>query len=352
VTTALRARISAYGGSSRILGVDLARGLAVLGMYGAHVGFTEDFDWARPGTWLDVVNGRSSILFALLAGISIAIISGGRTALEGLELKRARARILTRALAIFLLGGYLASLDTGIAVILPVYAVLFAASLAFLRWPPRRLFAIAAVFAVLMPVIVAILAPGSSRTDLGSDLLLTGPYPALIWIVFVLVGLAVGRLDLTATRTRLLILAAGVALAALGYGTSALLLAGTGASADIRDIATVKAHSGTPFEVVGSTGFALAVLALCLLAPAAIRWVLYPLAAVGAMALTAYTVHVLIVDRIGYSAFDQPDNGLFLAFLAGALVVCTVWTLLCGRGPLERALTALSRLAARSVPER
>jgi hypothetical protein len=319
---------------------------------GAHVGFTEDFDWARPGTWLDVVNGRSSILFALLAGVSVAIISGGRPGLEGLELQRARVRILTRAMVIFVLGVYLANLDTGIAVILPVYAVLFVATLPFLLRPSGWLFALAAVFAILMPVIVAILAPGNNRTDVVSDLLLTGPYPALIWIVFVLVGLAVGRLDLRATRTRLRILVAGIALAVLGYGASGLVLASGVLPVGIRDLATVEPHSGTPFEVVGSTGFALAVLALCLLAPRAIRWVLYPLAAVGAMALTAYTVHLLIIDQIGYSAFDQPNNGLFLGFLAGALLVCAGWTLLLGRGPLERALTALSRLAARSVPGR
>ncbi|MDQ1598365.1 MAG: hypothetical protein QOI70_1789 [Microbacteriaceae bacterium] len=355
MTTALRARVAAYGGSSRIVGVDLARGLAVLGMYGAHVGLTKDFDWAQPGTWLDVVNGRSSILFALLAGVSIAIISGGQSGLEGIELKRARVRILTRAIVIFVLGAYLASLDTGIAVILPVYAVLFVATLPFLRLPSRWLFAIAAILAVLMPLIVFVLAPGSPEDDLASYLFVTGPYPALIWIAFFLVGLAIGRLDLRATSTRLRILTAGIGLAVLGYGASALVPSGSVGDvlpADARDLSTVEAHSGTPFEVVGSTGFALAILAVCLLVPRAVRWLLYPLAAIGAMALTAYTVHVLIVDRIGSPAFAQPDNGLFLGFVAGALLVCAAWTLLLGRGPLERALTGLSRVAAQALPER
>ena len=54
--------------TARIVGVDIARGLAVLGMFGAHVGVQQSFDWLEPSTWSDVVNGRSSILFAVLAG--------------------------------------------------------------------------------------------------------------------------------------------------------------------------------------------------------------------------------------------------------------------------------------------
>ena len=86
------ARLRAYGSGARIVGVDIARGLAVLGMFGAHVGVQRSFDWLEPSTWSDVINGRSSILFAVLAGVSIAIISSGRSAagrrepLEGIPL--------------------------------------------------------------------------------------------------------------------------------------------------------------------------------------------------------------------------------------------------------------------------
>ena len=137
--------------NTRIVGIDVARGLAVLGMYGAHVGLTEPFDWAAPGTWLDVVNGRSSILFAVLAGVSIAIISGGRVAAGGDALRRARTRILVRALLVFAIGLLLVALDTRIAVILPVYAVLFVAAIPVLRWRSRWLFVAAGVVALVAP---------------------------------------------------------------------------------------------------------------------------------------------------------------------------------------------------------
>jgi uncharacterized protein len=316
-------------------------------MYGAHVGVTEAFDWPQPETWLDVVNGRSSILFALLAGVSIAIISGGRTVMTGRDLTRARVRIVVRAALIFALGIWLEVLGTRIAIILPVYAVLFLAALPVLRLPSRWLFTLAGVFAVLMPVVVARAAPEVPGDDYLLDLLVSGSYPGLIWIVFVLVGLGVGRLALPSLAVQVRLLATGVGLAVIGYGAGVIASGQpTPRSPWVATLLTVEAHSGSPFEVVGSTGFALGVLALCLLATRVARWPLFPLAAVGSMALSAYTAHVVIISFIGDEAFEWPDNSLYLAFLIGALVACTAWAILLGRGPLERALTWISRRIA------
>src|SRR4051812_8710723 len=53
----------------RVTGLDVARALAVFGMLGAHfAGVPADID-ASPSSWLGVVHGRSSILFAVLAGV-------------------------------------------------------------------------------------------------------------------------------------------------------------------------------------------------------------------------------------------------------------------------------------------
>jgi uncharacterized membrane protein YeiB len=321
-------------------------------MYGAHVAVTTPFDWAEPSTWLDVVNGRSSILFALLAGVSIAIISGRARPVDGDALRVARIRILVRAVVIFGLGVFLMSLDTGIAVILPVYAVLFVVAIPLLRWRPSSLFIAAAVLAIVGSVVALYASLYLPKDDPIVSLLLNGPYPAVIWIVFVLVGLAVGRLELSVMRVQVWLLGVGTALAIVGYGLgSAAQEAAPPRTAlvgfDPRLLATVEPHSGSPFEIVGSTGFALAVLALCLLAAPRARRALYPLAAVGSMALSAYTAHVVIVYFIGHNAFRQTDNGLFLAFAVGALVLCSAWALTLGRGPLERVLSWVATVAAR-----
>ena len=358
--------LRAYGSSSRIIGVDLARGLAVLGMFGAHVGATQAFDWVQPVTWLDLVHGRSSILFAVLAGVSIAIISGGVRVLSGEDALRARVRIFTRAALIFALGGLLEFLGTGVAVILPAYALLFVLSLPFLRWRPRQLFILAGILAVVAPVLQAIIAPFAEygADSAFVDLFITGIYPGMIWIVFVLVGLGIGRLDLTSMPNRLIMLIVGAMLMIVGYVPGFALqsafnptavdtteLGGNSAPVvEFQLLASIEPHSGTPFEVIGSTGFALVVLALCLVVSGALRWVLYPVAAVGSMALSAYSFHIVAIAAIGPNAIESTTNALWLVFVLAALLLCSMWAIFFGRGPLERILTAVSRSAARITP--
>ncbi len=359
------ARLRAYGSGDRIVGVDIARGLAVLGMFGAHVGVQQPFDWLEPSTWLDVVNGRSSILFAVLAGVSIAIISGrrgeagARVPLDGLPLVQARVRILVRAGLIFAIGALLELLGAPVAVILPYYAVLFVMSLPFLRWPPRRLFLFAGLVAVIMPVVVYVprlpeQALGFGPGQVFIDLLITGYYPCLVWFAFLLAGLGVGRLDLGAIGVQWRMLVAGVILAAVGYAGAAIAAPLVPESNLFAGLITSEPHSGSPFEVVGSTGFAVGMIALCLLASrVALRWVLLPVAAVGSMALSAYSFQIiglaLVIQRSagGSSTLGfEPDNALWLAFVVVALVACTAWFVLLGRGPFERFLTSVSAWAA------
>jgi uncharacterized membrane protein len=208
--------VSSGAGDDRIGGLDLARGLAVLGMFGAHLRIGDELT-TDPSTWAAVVDGRSSILFATLAGVSMALLSGRTRPADGVELVRARLRIAVRAAWVFAIGAVLEWLDTFVAIILGVYAVLFVLALPFLRWPPRRLLAAAGVVAVAGPPLDAVLGQVLSVADAEehyvAELLVTGTYPAMLWIAFVLVGLAIGRLDLSSTRVATRLLVGGLALA-------------------------------------------------------------------------------------------------------------------------------------------
>ncbi|MFD8816420.1 hypothetical protein ACFV23_34305, partial [Streptomyces sp. NPDC059627] len=77
--------------TGRLVGIDLARGLAVFGMYAAHVG--PDVTVGGPvGFLLETARGRSSALFALLAGFSLIIITGRAQPRYGRARAHARAR--------------------------------------------------------------------------------------------------------------------------------------------------------------------------------------------------------------------------------------------------------------------
>ncbi len=346
----------------RVLGVDLARGLAVLGMFGAHLGDTGQLGW-DPATWRAVVDGRSSILFATLAGVSVALLSGGRTPPSGRELARARTRLFVRAAWVFAIGGVLELLGTFVAIILGVYAVLFVLALPFLRWSPARLLGAAAVVALAgPPLALAVGRYAAEREEDGNAftfLLVTGYYPAAVWLAFVLAGLAVGRLDLDAARVRAGLVAGGTAAAALGYTGGWLstrelapgerlagIEAGFGAPGrwDPAWLAGAEPHSSTTFEVVGSGGVAVAVLGVCLVVADLLPRLTYPLASVGALALTVYTAQIVALAALDVEYGE--DWGRWVRFSATAVLLATAWRLRLGRGPLERLLTWSSRRAA------
>jgi uncharacterized membrane protein YeiB len=362
-----RAGASGSVDRDRVVGLDVARALAVFGMFGVHVGVTDDLQLS-PSTWLDIVYGRSSILFAVLAGISIALLSGRTVPVTGDDLVRARTRILVRAAWVFLIGGALEALGADLDVILCVYAVLFVLALPFLQWSRRNLLIAAGVLAVVTPPVLVVLAQFIVANDAGEapfpQLAVTGFYPALSWWTFILVGLAVGRSDLGSRRVRATLLAIGAGLTALGYGTGWVTTqwwAGGRISEgpwegaerpgqwDSAWLSGAAPHSGTTFEIVGSVGFALMIIAVCLVLAERLPTVTFPLAAVGSMALSVYTAQVVAISIIGA---DNEDNRPWLAFVLVTLLLATLWRLTLGRGPLERLLTWSSTRAAGSTPAR
>ncbi len=338
--------------------MDLARGLAVLGMFAAHLLTIEPFDASDPRTWIDVANGRSSILFATLAGVSIALVSGGAARLPHGALRTVRGRLAVRAIVLWLLGIALIATGVPVYVILPAYAILFLCALPLLALSARWLWLLAGTMAVVMPWLQPLLDELPVWSDpAGHDLalLLGWHYPFTLWIAFLVAGMAAGRSDLRRPRTQVALLAGGAVAAVAGYGTAAL----TGAPEPdtwLAPVWTADAHSGGLLEVVGSGGFALAVIGACvLLCRTPLTWVALPLRAVGSMPLTAY-VGQLVVWVVAASALlgDTGDLMGFRAleplipFVVTTLVACTAWALLLGRGPLERLLAWVSRLIVRN----
>lgn len=347
----LASRWARLNGPDRIAGVDLARGLAVLGMFAAHLYAIPDLVFTDAGTWGDVVSGRSSILFATLAGVSIGLVTGGTRPVTGLALRTARRRLAVRAAILWLLGILLIMTGVPVFVILPAYGILFLLALPFVPLRAPALFAIAGGLALVMPFVQVVLnalpiwyeQPMLARA-------IGWHYPFPVWIAFVLAGLGVARCGVRSIRTQVRLVGAGAALALAGYGAAALPVGVWPWDAAW----TAEPHSSGLLEVVGSGGFALAVLGVCLLlCRTALVWVVLPLRAVGSMPLTAYVGQLVawailaavllgwVSDLDGFRALDP-----FPAFTAVALVGCTAWALLVGRGPLEWLLDRAARLAA------
>ncbi|WP_312172510.1 heparan-alpha-glucosaminide N-acetyltransferase domain-containing protein [Microbacterium sp.] len=369
-----------FGRPPRILGLDVARGLAILGMAGAHIGVSAPFDPFEPSTWGDLVNGRSSILFAVLAGVSIALMTGRSAGPDPARLPSIRLQLVGRGAVIFLIGLALELLNTPIAVILTLYGLLYVAVIPFLRWAPWKLLLTAAVLALAGPALlalVAVLALHPSGPGIG--LVFYGSYPITVWLAFVFGGMALGRLHVERLETAAGALAVGLALMVVGYGLGLVgALAGLGGAdgasgsgaaistgwstypaavadgdpvgAVLAGVFGVDAHSGGTAEILGSGGFALVVIALCLLLSRPLRWVLLPLGALGSMPLTAYSAHVLSTALIGGPGGFFTSNEFWAATAIMLLLATSLWSILVGRGPLERlvgrAATAMATAPA------
>lgn len=353
----------------RIVALDAARGIAIIGMIGAHTLTTGDLSWLHPTSWAGVVHGRSSILFAVLGGVSLALATGRDAPPTGQDLVRARLRVLVRAWLLFLLGGVLAATAPDVSVILQVYAVLFAVAVPVLSWPTRRLLAAAALWAIVAPVLTMWLSavlPAHHPEDSARlvELMITGTYPGLTWITFVLVGLAIGRSDLDAARTKKTLVSAGAAGAIVGYGGGWLAsrLVRSQATTPVTcaadnddcaqtmrwnsiDLSSAEPHTGTTFEILGSVGIAAALIGLLVLSTdrGALR-ALVPVVAIGSMPLTVYTAHVLSLAFIDFT----PGTAviMFAASVAVAAVAASIWRSTIGQGPLEQAMTRLAHGAA------
>ncbi|MFH8468450.1 DUF418 domain-containing protein [Streptomyces sp. NPDC017991] len=378
--------------AGRLIGIDLARGLAVFGMYAAHVG-PEPAVGGPVGFLAELARGRSSALFALLAGFSLVLITGRPRPRTGRAGRQAVGQVVLRALILIAAGYALTALDTEVDVILAFYGLIFLLVLPLYRLRARTLALLAAASALLMPVLLYVIRQSIhhgdradtiiaadplarvSDTDGLLELLFTGEYPALTWTPFVIAGMAVARLDLARARTRTRLALTGGGLAVLGHGGSWLALhlvpgaltavaaatdGGGAASAwwsdgvgDVDDDAPAAwllvgaPHSQTAFSVLGNTGAALLVVAACVTVAARmplLTRLVRPVAAVGTISLTAYVAHILAIHVVGMEEDPGPAVVALLAFVTAAMLLATVWTRYFRRGPLEYVLHGATRI--------
>jgi len=359
----------------RLVGLDVARCLALLGMVATHVldSHTPAGDLTT-AQWL--AGGRASALFAVLAGVSLALMTP--RPLPPREAGVRMGALAVRALLIAAIGFALGELETGIAIILAYYGVLFLVGLPFtLIRSVRTLALLAAVWVVAAPVVSQLVRPdlpergwGNPTLDqlgdpaqLASELLLTGYYPVLPWLAYLLAGLALGRLG--AERLRDLQLLAALAIGGLG-----LAILATAISRDVADpgraidgaagmygvtpadgdwswLLLVAPHSATPFDLAQTIGTSVLVIACCLLVERLLPRRAVPALAIafgaGTMTLTLYSLHVVMRTEAVWPD-ETPES--FLIHLVVLLGIGAVVTALGRRGPLETLVGLPLRLVA------
>jgi uncharacterized membrane protein len=245
--------------SRRVLGLDVARAVAILGMLLAHYPILDGTGGPLRGI-ARFVDGKAMPLFLLLAGCGVTLLVRRHP-------HPARA-LLGRAGVLLVVGLVLHEHIPHIAVVLHFYAAYLVAALLVHRLPSGWLLAVAGAVTVAGALTWLHLTPDLAPyggwqgwatlrdpVPLVNHLLVTGTYPVLPSFAFVAVGMVVARADLTSPLARRRLLAGGAALAVLGYGVGGLLsraVGDDGRIADGRPTASALAELDRAFGLSGA----------------------------------------------------------------------------------------------------
>jgi uncharacterized protein len=353
----------------RIVGFDLARGLAIFGMLvvNFHILLHPLPVGPRFLLWFkDVLCGRAAALFVILAGAGLSLLSARARAPDAPPDARRRLHrgLVRRSLFLLATGGALScvwQLD-----ILHYYSVFFALGLVFYRRSNRGLWALMGGSAALSAAILLeagsaaptgyfhrVFPNGQLAVDLLDRLCFSGVFPLFPWIVFFLFGIWLGRLDLRESSVRRRLIAGGLAL----LGSTALY---AHLAQEVIEPWTANLPDGLRFVLLSNEAFPLSplfllqaaalsavLIAACVACGLHTRWSLWcaPVAAAGQLSLTIYVGHVLVglalarqLQKLG-TPFTAP---VAIGAALGAFLCCALlalgWRRHLNHGPLESAM--------------
>lgn len=283
----------------RVRSVDIARGLALVSMYVAHVAPS-----GGPGKILDLSEFLTAPLFALLIGMGTTLAAARPLFVRG---------ALLRAGLLVVCGLALTPLPAQIVIVLVHLGVLTALLIPLVRTPSWVLATVAAISAVVSPLL-------SDAVQVWGTV---WPYRMLTMLTWGCLGLVLGRHLDAPRRAWLAVLGASTLL------TGALLVAK-------RTVWDFRVYDGSLGDTATGAGLAVLVLAAAILAPWP-RWLAEPLRLSGQMSLSLYILHTLILSAI---ALVRPSDDGWDAL---ALLIITTWAFALAwhrfvpdaRGPVE-----------------
>jgi len=356
---------------NRIIGYDLARSLALFGM--VLVNFKIVMGAADNGPpWLvnltGLLDGRAAATFVVLAGIGISLLSAhARKSNDPKAIAQIRSSLLRRAFFLFVVGLLYTPLWP--ADILHFYGVYIAIA-AFLLTSSIRKLSILGLLVVVsfVPMFLVfnyeqewnwkILEYAGFWTPLGMlrNLFFNGFHPVIPWLAFLLVGMILGRFDMSDQVIRRRIFSVGVMVALAAEGISWLLIDGLSTGESLTNQEAIAAIFGTkclppmPLYVLAGAGAASAIIAASVsigIRYEKSRWI-RPLVATGQLALTLYVAHV-VVGMGTLEALDRLENQTLAfsalasaVFFAVSVAFAYSWRKRCKRGPIEMVMRYLT----------
>ncbi|WP_284864979.1 DUF418 domain-containing protein [Corynebacterium sp. MSK044] len=275
----------------RIVGIDVARAIALIAMVAAHLTFTGANTLGIMG---QLLYGFPAALFAFLAGISMSLM------------RPHPVTFLVRGLILIILHFALVPFAGTIEVVLlPLGLAMML--LAFIpSWSTPRLVAVG----------IAAIALSATTSQLGG--IFGAPYPLAMWVALMVAGMLFNRVKHLSLAA---VIGMGLAIADIYLRLHVVLPVWLDANG----------HTGGVMDVLGSIGMSAAVVGVCRLLYSVIPAspVLQPM---GSMTLTLYCLHIVTSEYLS-----------FVVTVAVAAVIAVAWKHFFTRGPLEAVVANITK---------
>ena len=357
----------------RIIGYDVARAIAVIGMI--IVNYHNIFLAGRSHhpLWFtglaSFLQGRAAAVFVMLAGVGITLMSHKAILSGDPHLsRRIRQELLKRSVFLFLIG--LVFLNWWRSDILHFYGIFLSTGALLLFVPGRILWlliggclgvgAFLFTFFDASPTMIHYPHAANPVVGLCDALLISGQYPMLPWFSFLLAGMWLGRPEIISNKrlirrifwTSLLVF---VLTIGLDRGTDVILarFPTAGSESPLALFLLSVPFPISPFFAISAMAGSLAVIILCITLsshPFFLR-PLTGLVALGKMSLTVYIGHIFIglaFERFAFSKFGLEKFQLLAVFFT--ILFCltvlwgtNIWFRHFARGPLEWLMRWLSK---------
>jgi uncharacterized membrane protein YeiB len=347
--------------SNRIVGYDLARAVALLGML--LVNFSVLNSSSEP-TWLDylieMIKGRAAATFVVLAGVGLSLLTKSVYLSKDRAAINAKRYLLLKRSLFLLIIGLSNFVISPISDILHFYAVYIAIAACLLTLSKRSLAVLALATITARPLIMTgfdfvkswdfntVADAGIwNLLEIVGHFLFNGCYPVIPWVAFVMVGMWIGRRDLPDRSLRKKILLIGCVAVVLAESVSrAFIHISSWAQFDLKGLLPwfeIAAWDRTPLFMLSATGTALVVISLSMMLADRYGNALWikPHIAAGQTTLTLYVAHIIVgtlflkaVERLEMELVFFPLWGT-IVFYTSAVLFAYYWMKRFRKGPLE-----------------
>ncbi|WP_298424584.1 DUF418 domain-containing protein [uncultured Kordia sp.] len=355
---------------NRIIGIDVARALAIMGMILVNFKmiFGQDGNY-----WLQsivsIFEGKAAALFVILAGIGIAFMTNKAiNTNDEIKLRLARIKIIKRARLLFILG--LSFIIIWPADILHFYGIYMLFTLLFLKGKTHQIILGILGFLLCYPVLMFFIEYDTgwnfkdySYTDFWTingfirNLFYNGFHPVIPWTSFMLLGLWFGRQDLNNEKfiKKTFFVSILIVIGMQLFSKILISILSGGNETIVTELAPVLGTSPMPplpIYMVSSSSVALCVICSCIWFAKRMQrgLVIKVLQSTGQLALTFYVAHVII--GIGaVELISTTELGMFsiefsfiyaIIFSILCMVFAIIWTRYNKQGPLEWVLRKLT----------